>query len=67
MNRISCIVSLAQNQLLEILHIWHTDLILVPQGTLIILPEMRSFAFLEQLADLLQLLIFFLMLPDLYL
>jgi hypothetical protein len=65
MNRISCIMSLTQNQLLEILHIWHTDLVLVPQSTLIILSEMRSLALLEQITDLLQLLIFLLMLPDL--
>ena len=60
-------MSLTQNQLLEILHIWHTDPVLVPQGTLIILSEMRSLALLEQITDLLQLLIFLLMLPDLYL
>src|SRR6185312_5016878 len=65
MNRVSCIMSLTQNQLPEILHVWHTDPILVPQGTLIILSEMRSLALLEKLTDLLQLLIFFLMLPDL--
>ena len=60
-------MSLTQNQLPEILHIWHTDPVLVPQGTLIILPEMRSLALLEQLTNLLQLLIIFLMLPDLLL
>src|SRR6185312_3056994 len=65
MNRISYIMSLTQNQLPEILHIWHTDPVLVPQGTLIILSEIKSLAFLEQLTDLLQLLIIFLMLPDL--
>jgi hypothetical protein len=58
-------MSLTQEQLPEILHIWHTYLALVPQGTLIILSEMRCFANLEQFADLLQLLIIFLMLPDL--
>jgi hypothetical protein len=51
-------MSLTQNQLTEILYIWHTYPALVPQGTLIILSEMRCFANLE-------LLIFFLMLPDL--
>ena len=65
MNGVSCIMSLTQNQLSEILHIRHTDPILVSQGTLIILSEMGSLALLEQLTDLLQLLIFFLMLPDL--
>src|SRR6185312_7547136 len=65
MNRVSCIMSLTQNQLPEILNIWHTDPVLVPQGILIILSEMRSLAFLEQLTDLLQLLIFLLMLLDL--
>src|SRR6185436_4260352 len=65
MNRVSCIMGLTQNQLSEILHIWHTDPVLVPQGTLIILSEVWSLALLEQLTDLLQLLIFFLMLPDL--
>ena len=33
MNRVSRIMSLTQNQLPEILHIWHTDPVLVPQGT----------------------------------
>ena len=65
MKRVSCIMSLTQNQLPEIIHIWHTEPILIPQGTLIILSEMRSFALLEQLPDLLKLLIFLLMLPDL--
>src|SRR6185312_3145814 len=65
MNRISCIMGLTQNQLPKILHIWHTYPVLVPQGTLIILSEMWSLALLEQLTNLLQLLIFFLMLPDL--
>src|SRR6185312_15330522 len=65
MNRVSCIMGLTQNQLPKILHIWHTDPVLVPQGTLIILSEMRSLALLEQLTNLLQLLIIFLMLPDL--
>ena len=65
MNRVSCIMSLTQDQLPEILHIWHTNLVLVPRGTLIILSEMRGLALLEQLTDLLQLPIFFLMLPDL--
>jgi hypothetical protein len=41
MNRVSCIMSLTQYQLPEILHIWHTDPVLVPQGTLIIISEMR--------------------------
>ena len=58
-------MGLTQNQLPKILHIWNTDPILVPQGTLIILSEMRSIALLEQLTDLLQLPIFLLMLPDL--
>jgi hypothetical protein len=58
-------MSLTQNQLSEILYIWHTYPALVPQGTLIILSEMRCFANLQQFTDLLQLLIFFLMLPDL--
>jgi hypothetical protein len=58
-------MSLTQNQLPEILYIWHTYPALVPQGNLIILSEMRCFAHLEQITDLLQLLIFFLMLPDL--
>jgi hypothetical protein len=57
-------MSLTQNQLLEILHIWHTYLALVPQGTPIILSEMGCFVNLEQFTDVLQLLIFFLMLPD---
>src|SRR6185312_2833965 len=65
MNGIRCIMSLTQDQLPEILHIWHTDPVLVPQGTLLILSEMRSLAFLEQLTNLLQFLIFLLMLPDL--
>jgi hypothetical protein len=65
MNGICCIMSLTQNQLPKILYIWHTYPALVPQGTLIILSEMRCFANLEQFTDLLQLLIFFLMLPDL--
>jgi hypothetical protein len=60
-------MSLTQDQLPKILHIWHTYPALVPQGTLIIHSEMRCFANLEQFTDLLQLLIFFLMLPDLYL
>jgi hypothetical protein len=64
-NEICYIMSLTQNQLPEILYIWHTYPALVPQGTLIILSEMRRFANLEQFTDLLQLLIFFLMLPDL--
>jgi hypothetical protein len=37
-------MSLTQDQLPEILHIWHTYPALVPQGTLIILSEMRCFA-----------------------
>ena len=65
MNRVSRIMSLTQNQLPEIIPLWHTNPVLVPQGTLIIFSEMRSLAFLEQLTDLLQLLIFLLMLPDL--
>jgi hypothetical protein len=65
MNGIRCIMSFTQNQLPEILYIWHTYPALVPQGTLIILPEMRCLANLEQFTDLLQLLVFFLMLPDL--
>jgi hypothetical protein len=65
MNGICCIMSLTQDQLPEILHIWHTYPVLVPQGSLIILSKMRCFANLEQFTDLLQLLIFFLMLPDL--
>ena len=65
MDRVRCIMGLTQNQLPEILHIWYTDLVLVPQGTLIIFSEMGSLALLEQLTDLLQLLIFFLMLLDL--
>ena len=65
MNRVSCIMSLTQNQLPEILHIWHTEPILIPQGTLTILSEMRSLAFLEQLPDLLKLLILTLLLSDL--
>jgi hypothetical protein len=64
-NEICYIMSLTQNQLPEILYIWHTYPALVPQGTLIILSEMRRFANLEQFTDLLQLLIFFLMLPGL--
>jgi hypothetical protein len=67
MNGIRRIMSLTQDQLPEILYIWHTYPTLVPQGTLIILSEMGCFANLEQFADLLQLLIIFLMLPDLYL
>ena len=58
-------MGLTQNQLPEILHIWNTDPVLVPQGTMIILSEMWSLALLEQLTNLLQLLIIFLMLPDL--
>jgi hypothetical protein len=58
-------MSLTQNQLPEICHIRHTYTTLVPQGTLIILSEMRGFANFEQLTNLLQLLIFLLMLPDL--
>ena len=60
-------MGLTQNQLPKILHIWHTDPVLVPQGTLIILSEVWSLALFEQLTYLLQLLIFLLMLPDLYL
>jgi hypothetical protein len=67
MNRIRCIMSLTQDQLPEILHIWHTYPALVPQGTLIILLKMRCFANLDEFTNLLQLLIFFLMLPDLHL
>ena len=52
MNGIRCIMSLTQDQLPKILHIWHTDLVLVPQGTLIILSEMRSLDLLEQLTDI---------------
>jgi hypothetical protein len=58
-------MSLTQIQLPEILYIWRTYPALVPQGTLIILSKMRCFANLEQFTDLLQLLIFFLMLLDL--
>jgi hypothetical protein len=58
-------MSLSQDQLPEIRYIWHTYTALVPQGTLIILSEMRGFANLEQLTNILQLLIFLLMLPDL--
>jgi hypothetical protein len=58
-------MSLTQDQLPEIIHIRHTYTTLVPQGTLIILSEMRCLANLEQLTDLLQLLIILLMLPDL--
>ena len=65
MNRVSRIMSLTQNQLPEIIPLWHTNPVLVPQSTLIILSEMRSLDFLEQLTNLLQLLIFLLMLPDL--
>jgi hypothetical protein len=65
MDRICCIMSLTQNQLPEILHIRHTYTTLVPQGTLIILSEMRGFTNLKQLTNLLQLLIILLMLPDL--
>jgi hypothetical protein len=65
MDRICCIMSLTQNQLSEVFHIRHTYTTLVPQGTLIILSEMRGFANLKQFTDLLQLLIFLLMLPDL--
>src|SRR6185295_5874070 len=65
MNRVSCIMGLTQNQLPKIMHIWNTDPILVPQGTLIILSKMRSLALSEQLTNLLQLLVIFLMLPDL--
>ena len=57
-------MGLTQNQLPEILHIWHTDPVLVPQGTLIILSKMWGLALLEQLTNLLQLLIIFLMLPE---
>ena len=53
-------MSLTQDQLPEILHIWHTDPVLVPQGTLIILSKMWGLALLEQLTNLLQLLIIFL-------
>jgi hypothetical protein len=65
MNGIRRIMSLAQDQLPEIRYIWHTYPTLVLQGTLIIFSEMRCLANLEQFTDLLQLLIFFLMLPDL--
>jgi hypothetical protein len=65
MNGICRIMSLTQDQLPEIPYIRHAYPTLVPQGTLIILSEMRCLANLEQFADLLQLLIFFLMLPDL--
>src|SRR6185503_15373849 len=65
MNRVSCIMGLTQNQLPKIMHIRHADPVLVPQSTLIILSEMRSLALSEQLTNLLQLLIIFLMLPDL--
>jgi hypothetical protein len=58
-------MSLTQDQLPEIRYIWHAYPALVPQGTLIILSEMRCLANLEQFSDLLQLPIFFLMLPDL--
>src|SRR6185503_1442019 len=54
MNRVSCIMGLTQNQLPEIIHIWHTDPVLVPQSTLIILSEMGSLALLEQLLTLLK-------------
>src|SRR6185503_7332992 len=65
MNGIGCIMGLTQNQLPEILHIRHTDPVLVPQGTLIILSEMWGLALLEHLTNLLQLLIILLMLPNL--
>jgi hypothetical protein len=51
MDRIHSIMSLTQNQLPEICYIRHTYTTLVPQGTLIILSEMRCLANLEQLAD----------------
>ena len=60
-------MSLTQNQLPEIIPLWHTNPVLVPQSPLIVLSEMRSLAFLEQLLDLLKLLIMTLMLSDLYL
>jgi hypothetical protein len=59
MNGVCFIKSLSKNQLPEILYIRHAYPALVPQGTLIILSEMRCFANLEQFTDLLQLLIFF--------
>jgi hypothetical protein len=65
MNGICRIMSLTQDQLPEILYIRHTYPALVPQGTLIILSEMRGFTNLKQLTNLLQLLIILLMLPDL--
>jgi hypothetical protein len=65
MNGICRIMSLTQDQLPEVCYIRHTYPALVPQGTLIILSEMRGFANLQQFTDLLQLLIIFLMLPDL--
>jgi hypothetical protein len=65
MNGICRIMSLTQDQLPEIRYIRHTYPTLVPQGTLIILSEMKYLANLKQFTDLLQLFIFFLMLHDL--